>query len=502
MQNLQIILPTIFIVLLTLDYLSNLTKKTSFQIVNEMGIGYNLANSFDSYDYYQEITNADDAITLFGNPIPTKKLIANIKKYGFKTIRFPVTWAYFIDEYGNIDPEWILRVKEVVKWIIEKNIYCILNVYSDTKFWLTGIESKNKYINLWKQIAEEFKDFNGFLIFESMNEPLFLSFFNYNYDALFDFSQSFIDTIRNSEQYNKERLLIISGMSSNFELTTSPQFKIPIDPANRLAISIKYYIPTEFATNEAYWFNNKDYWGTSDDYKILLDNFVTLKNIFISKGIPVVIGEVGVVTEKSKELKSIREYLCSVFSLSIEYKGIMACLWDTSNKDFGDMNYYNRLNDEWYDNKIKNILMKISKGNIVKSSDFYIYTNLETLINIEQNYYLTITFGTKKPLRIIINICCGGKLYYDYYFDLYSMDAGRWRHSIDFDETNSKRNYDGTITYTINLRDIDCNEYFDIYNYYGEVYIKNITIEYQENFNSFYYDDYKAKIINEINEIN
>ena len=47
----------------------------------------------------------------------------------------------------------------------------------------------------------------------------------------------------------------------------------------------------------------------------------------------------------------------------------MACLWDTSSKNYGDMNYYNRLTDEWYDDKIKNMFTKISKGNIAKSSD-------------------------------------------------------------------------------------------------------------------------------------
>jgi endoglucanase len=499
MRLLHKILPTILIVLLIIDYLDNLSKKTSIQIVNEMGIGYNLGHSFDNYIYYTEYNNTDEVITLFGNPIPTKNLIINIKKYGFKTIRFPVTWIYFIDQFGNIDPEWILRVKEVVKWIIERDIYCILNVYTDTKEWITGIESKNKYINLWKQIAEEFKDFNEYLIFESMNEPTFLFLFDYNYDTLLNFTQSFVDTIRNSEKFNKERLLIISGMTSNIEFTCSPGYKIPIDPANKIAISINYYIPVEFATSKTYWFNDKQFWGSIDDYKELLKNFVTLKDIFISKGIPVVIGEVGVVTESTKELSSIREYLCSVFSLSVEYEGIMACLWDTSNKDYGDMNYYNRLTDEWYDNKIKNILMKISKGNIVKSNDYYIFTNIETIIYTKHDYYYNIVFGTKKPLKMIINTCCGGNLYYDYYFEIYCFDRDRWRHNIFFDESNGRRYYDGTFAFTIDLRKEECYEYFEIYSNFGKIYFKNITIEYQENFTSFYYNDYKAKIINEIN---
>jgi len=325
MSLLSIILPILFIFLLALDYLDNLTKKTSVQIINEMGIGYNLGHSFDSYLKSKKINNPDDAITLLGNPIPTKKLISNIKKYGFKTIRFPVTWIYFIDQFGNIDPEWILRVKEVVKWIIERNIYCILNVYADTKEWITGIESKDKYINLWKQLAEEFKDFNEYLIFESMNEPNFLYLFDYNYDSLLNFTQSFVDTIRNSNKFNKERLLIISGMNSKIDATFSEKYKIPTDPANKLAISINYYIPLQFATNKIFWFN-ENHWGTKHDYKELLENFLTLQNFYIKKGIPVIIGEVGVVTEENKELSSIREYLYTIFSLSIEYEGLMACL--------------------------------------------------------------------------------------------------------------------------------------------------------------------------------
>jgi len=495
------ILPTIFTILLILDYLKNITKKTSIEIVNEMGIGYNLGHSFDScYLFSNKINNPDDAITLFGNPIPTKNLITNIKKYGFKTIRFPVTWIYFIDEFGNIDPEWILRVKEVVKWIIDKNVYCILNVYTDTEEWINGIKSKDKYINLWKQIAEEFKDFNEYLIFESMNEPLFLTpYLDYDYDTLLNFSQSFIDTIRNSEKYNKERLLIISGMSSNLELTCTEKYKMPTDPANKMAISINYYIPSRFTGKPNYWYAYNT-WGDQDEYRELFRNFESLTNFFISNGIPVVIGEVGVKTETTKELASIREYLYSVFSLSTEYEGIMACLWDTSNKDYGDMNYYNRLINEWYDDKIKNIFMKISKGNIVKSSDFYIYSNLEAITtNFELFYGYSIDIGAKKPLKIILNLNYKGKFNTDYYFEVYCFDIKNWISIIRFDERNSKKHYDGTITYSIDISNKDCKDYLEIYYYYGEIYFNNITIEYQENYKSFDYNNYKAKIISEIN---
>ena len=131
MYFLYIILIIIFIFSLILNHQSNIRQKTAFEIVNEMGLGYNLGNSFDSYNNSIEIKNPDEQITLYGNPLPSKKLISNLKKSGFKTIRFPVTWINFIDDYGNVNHDWILRVKEVANWIISKNMYCIINIHND-----------------------------------------------------------------------------------------------------------------------------------------------------------------------------------------------------------------------------------------------------------------------------------------------------------------------------------------------------------------------------------
>ena len=103
------------------------------QRINNMGIGYNLGNSFDCYDENVIINTPDDQITLKGNIVPTKKLISNIKKNGFKTIRFPITWTYFMDESGKINSNWMERVKEVVDWIIDYKLYCTINVHHDGK---------------------------------------------------------------------------------------------------------------------------------------------------------------------------------------------------------------------------------------------------------------------------------------------------------------------------------------------------------------------------------
>ena len=72
-------------------------------------------------------------------------MIKKIKKYGFKTIRFPVTWIYFIDNEGNINTDWMSLVKEVIDLIIKEILYCILNIQNDgyyTGWLIEGMEEK------------------------------------------------------------------------------------------------------------------------------------------------------------------------------------------------------------------------------------------------------------------------------------------------------------------------------------------------------------------------
>ena len=245
MNVLYVILLIILLVSLILEYLCVMKKRTSFEIVRKMGMGYNIANTFDCFSYFKNMETPDEQIELYGNIAPTKDMIKKIKKYGFKTIRFPVTWMYFIDDEGNIKSEWMKRVKEVIDIIIKENLYCILNVENDgddDNWLLKGMEVKNRYIKLWTQIANEFKDYNEYLIFESMDEVNFIrsNSLRFDFSTLTIFNQAFIDTIRNSGGNNIERLLVIAGARDDLTMTCSSNYKMPVDPSNKLAVSIHY----------------------------------------------------------------------------------------------------------------------------------------------------------------------------------------------------------------------------------------------------------------------
>ena len=97
MDSLLYILLIFFLFSLILNYLCMINNRNSLNIVRDMGIGYNLGGTFDSYSYIGQINSSVEKITLNGITLPTKNMIKKIKKYGFKTICFQVTWLYFID---------------------------------------------------------------------------------------------------------------------------------------------------------------------------------------------------------------------------------------------------------------------------------------------------------------------------------------------------------------------------------------------------------------------
>ena len=96
-------------------------------------------------------------------------------------------------------------------------------------------------------------------------------------------------------------------------MTCSSDYKIPVYPSNKLAVSLHYYNPSPF-TREYYFdpynwtdengnvYNNEPVlsWGNQDEYFQIITDFELMKNCFVNKGIPVIISEVTVLTEEKK----------------------------------------------------------------------------------------------------------------------------------------------------------------------------------------------------------
>lgn len=317
---------------------------TSQQLVEDMTFGWNLGNTLDVCQAdrdgdgkINEHVEAGEKVdeTLWGNPKATKGLFTSLKKNGVNAVRIPVTWRDHMDFNGNIDREWMDRVQQVVDYAYSQGMYVIINVHhdggGDPKFgaWIIE-ESQNdyntflkKYKNVWKQIAERFKNYSDYLIFESMNEVGFDTLYNKNkadaYNLINKINQDFVDIIRATGGNNAKRHLLIAGYYTDIERTCDSLYKMPDDKAGRCILSVHYYTPWDFCTCDI-----KHTWGTNSEVRQMETLIGKMKKNFVDKGIPVIIGEYAA---SGSDLSSCIFFIEKLNKLCSDY-GIATFIWD------------------------------------------------------------------------------------------------------------------------------------------------------------------------------
>ncbi len=273
--------------------------------VAKMGAGYNIGNSFDSCgSWLPKNASVKQFEEAWGNPQVTKEHIKALKAAGFGAVRLPVTWNYVSDSKGNIREDWLDRVQEVVDWILDEDMYCIINVHHDTGTdgWIHASETsfkngKAKFQNYWKQIAERFKDYGEKLLFESMNETLndsndWNSTNSKDYDVITKWHQVFVDTVRASGGNNAERNLVVTTYASSSNPDIINAFKLPEDTAEgHMLMEVHNYDPQGFTWKNVGYAPERSTWGTAEDKKNMERFINTLKTKADKLGVPAIVGE-------------------------------------------------------------------------------------------------------------------------------------------------------------------------------------------------------------------
>lgn len=350
---------------------------TGMEIVYDMKTGWNLGNTLDATG------GGLNSETSWGQPRTTKEMIDFLAASGFKTIRIPITWHnHIIDSNYTIDPRWMTRVKEIVDWAIEADMYVIMNTHHDN----FGRDAKMPYrygyypsemnkeesisflTNTWKQITLAFNNgYDEHLVFETLNEPRLCGTPNeWNYSTgnpvqkaaqmvINEFNQEIVNVIRASGGNNAKRLIVMPGYACTIAAPMSADFVLPKDPANNLGIAVHMYDPYTFAMDGN---------GTSKySQKIASDlqyKFKQLEASFINKGIPVYIGEYGAVNKDNTED---RVLWFNTFIRQTRKMGIACILWDNQafekdNNGYTEkFGYFNRKELKWFVPEITETIM-------------------------------------------------------------------------------------------------------------------------------------------------
>jgi aryl-phospho-beta-D-glucosidase BglC (GH1 family) len=314
---------------------------TAVQLAAKIQLGWNIGNTME----------APGGERGWGNPAITEDYVKFVKQLGFNAIRIPCAWNYgHIDNpaTAHIDPNWLTRVKEVIGYCINKDMYVLLNIHWDGG-WLENncTPAKKDSVNakqkaFWEQIATTMRDFDERLMFASANEP--------NADdatkmgVLLSYHQTFINAVRSTGGRNSYRVLVIQGSSDLINLSAFPTDPTP----NRMMYEEHNYTPYQFTAlgSDASWGKMFYYWGAGHHSTIEPDRnatwgeeteqnsyFLKIKEKFVDKGMPVLMGEYGAyrrtTPKDSVTHNNAVDYWITYVTKQAISNGVKPFFWDT-----------------------------------------------------------------------------------------------------------------------------------------------------------------------------
>ena len=343
-------------------------------LAKKINLGWNLGNTLE----------AIGGETAWGNPKASKTLIDLVKASGFNAVRIPCAWDQYLENQTTykIKDLWLARVKEVVDYCIENDMYAILNIHWDGG-WLENnptpdkqAEVNKKQKAIWEQIALYFRNYDERLLFAGTNEVHTTSGnpTQANFDVQMSYNQTFVDAVRFTGGKNAYRNLIIQAYNTNIDQAVA-YLKISTDYVpDRLMVEVHHYDPWNFCglEKDETWGKYAALWGQpyeqyaigvlagraatwgKEDY--LKTQFNKIKTSFVDKGYPVILGEYGVIRRTTysgdalmHHLNSRAYYLRYVTEQAKNY-GLIPFYWDngsTGNLAFGIIDRKtNRIADE------------------------------------------------------------------------------------------------------------------------------------------------------------
>lgn len=336
----KIILTGWVLVLSVMNTVAQVAFESAKDAVANMRIGWNLGNTLDSNsgetnNMWIEAWSSrtpKDYETAWGQPQATRELIHMFKEAGFNAIRVPVTWYPHYGTLNNVSTRWdqskwtgytlnstwLNRVKQVVGYVLDEGMYCILNVHHDTgthsAAWIRADEENyeaysERYEKLWTALANSFKDYDEHLLFEGYNEMTdkygswcYASFnapngysmkdANAAYNAVNSYAQSFVTAVRATGGNNATRNLIVNtyaacdghGTWSSHLLDPLKNMKLPADDTEGHLI-----------------FQVHSYWDTNNYNSTMRSEITSMfanLSTYLGKNAPVIIGEWGGSSEK------------------------------------------------------------------------------------------------------------------------------------------------------------------------------------------------------------
>ncbi len=248
----------------------------------------------------------------------------------FNTVRLPVRWSNHASEGREavLDEFFAGRVDKVIRSLLSRGVYVIVNVhhYSQlngqklhrNEFAVDADIVEERFLNIWRQIAERYKGESDKLIFEILNEPTGV-YEGERWPALVKKTMAIIRVS------NPTRVVMV-GPSGNRISSLNPAF-VPND--KNVIVAIHNYQPFAFTHQGITWLPVRLPTGTKccdeAQRKQVKRELDEAKSFSRKVGVPLHLGEFGAVTQADDESRA--AYVRMIRSMT-EPDGIGWTYWE------------------------------------------------------------------------------------------------------------------------------------------------------------------------------
>jgi endoglucanase len=206
-------------------------------------------------------------------------------------VRIPSCFSCHADKNApyKIDPEFFKVVDDAVNPALQAGLIVFLDVHHCGEIMQDPVEQMDRFLAIWKQITEHYKDAGPSLFFELLNEP------NQNMSpaAWKRISAEALKTIR---AVSPERTITLSGVEYGSAWSLR---NLSMPSSDNTAAIFHYYEPFKFTHQGAMWMQGSNAWigtkwtGSDEEKKAVTDALDIAADWSKQTGIPVVMNEFG-----------------------------------------------------------------------------------------------------------------------------------------------------------------------------------------------------------------
>ena len=227
-----------------------------------------------------------------------------IKSAGFESVRIPVRWSADAEPSApyRIDRQFFDRVDWAIRQALQRQLTPVVNMHHYDGMMEEPDRHRERFLALWRQIAEHYQDYPTSLAFELLNEP-------HGKLTAQKWNRLLAEAVGVVRRSNPSREIVIGPVGWN-SINELASLKLP-EPDRHLIVTVHYYNPFQFTHQGAAWVGQQSqqwlgtkWTGTRAEQQAVVRDLDTAIAWAVKHRRPLYLGEFGAYSKADLESRA------------------------------------------------------------------------------------------------------------------------------------------------------------------------------------------------------